>query len=148
MLAPLESCSPINSKAARRSAMSLCCLESGAGEKPQLPVTIVVMPCLTIGLRRSLWFGSMTGQSKCEWMSMKPGVTARPDASISVSARAPDRSPRAVILSPLRPMSARFPFLPLPSITVPFRMITSRAMMESFHWCELWAQKLCESDYN
>jgi hypothetical protein len=57
-----------------------------------------------------------------EWvcMSMKPGVTARPAASIRVFASAARRSSSATIRPPSTATSARRGPEPVPSITLPF----------------------------
>ena len=60
-----------------------------------------------------------------ESMFTKPGATARPAASSTVPARARRRSPTAAMRSPRIPTSARRPTAPVPSYTVPPRMIRS-----------------------
>ncbi len=48
-------------------------------------------------------------------MLMNPGATARPDASTTVAARAPVRSPTTAMRSPWMATSARRPGAPVPS---------------------------------
>jgi len=60
----------------------MSCLNSsdtGAGEKPQLPTTSVVTPWRIFDSARRL---AKSRQSECECISMNPGATARPAASI------------------------------------------------------------------
>src|SRR5262245_25991542 len=52
-------------------------------------------------------------------MSMNPGATTRPDASIVRAAVFPFRSPMAAIFPPRIPTSARNHGLPVPSTTLP-----------------------------
>src|SRR5262245_56994246 len=79
----------------------------------------VVTPCRTL-----LSAFGLIGSTKSEWvlMSMKPGVTARPSASMPLLA-CPDR---AGLIAAMRPaasaISARAPGLPLPSMRKPPRI--------------------------
>ena len=98
---------------------------AGAGENPHIPVTSVVTP----------WriFASADGyarRAKSEWacMSMKPGATTRPVASMARPASPPRSGAIAVMRSPVSPTSARRPGLPVPSSTVPPRISQSNAM--------------------
>ena len=76
---------------------------TGPGEKPHMPTTSVVTPCRTLD--------SADGQvsstrSECEWMSMKPGATISPAASM-VRAASPRRpGPTATMRSPSTATSA------------------------------------------
>src|SRR5258705_8709666 len=97
----------------------MSCLNSsdtGAGEKPQLPTTSVVTPWRIFDSARRL---SQRRQSECECMSMKPGVTVRPAASMVRPAGSAERSPTAVTRSPVTPTSARRAGAPVPSMTWP-----------------------------
>ena len=62
-----------------------------------------------------------------EWLSMlmKPGATVRPLASTSLVAVAGPSAPTAAMRCPWMATSAATPGAPLPSTTVPLRMITS-----------------------
>ena len=66
-----------------------------------MPISSVVIPCLTLG--------SCLGSARItnpEWacMSMNPGLTTFPVASISRAASSPDRSPRCTLtVSPSTP---------------------------------------------
>ena len=90
----------------------------GARDDPSCPTTIVVTPCLTTDSARG---SSHRLPSPCEWMSMNPGATAIPLASISTP---PSASPRPI--AAMRPSSiatsASIPGPPSPSKTVPPRM--------------------------
>ena len=85
------------------STASLPIAPTGYGEMPQFPTTSVVTPWYTLlsppGSSRSVL-------SECECMSMKPGATICPDASMTRSATASSRLPIAAILSPVMPTSA------------------------------------------
>ncbi len=61
----------------------------GAGLKPQLPPTSVVMPWRRNGSISAPWSAPGTSQSECEWMSMKPGVTVLPRAIDGAGGREP-----------------------------------------------------------
>src|SRR5450755_6403 len=65
--------------------------------------------------------------SDCPSMSMNPGETMSPRASIDFFAAAPFRLPMAVMRSPVMPMSAEYQGLPEPSMIWPLRMTTSKA---------------------
>ncbi len=99
---------------------------SGAGEWPQLPTTIVVTPwAIALRARGS----ARTVTSAWLWMSMKPGATTRPVASISVVAVTPGSGPTSTIRSPVIATSVTRGG-PSPPITVPPRIsrsITSQA---------------------
>ena len=98
----------------------------GANVTPQLPITTDVTPCqhddVPIGSQASC-------ASRWVWMSTKPGVTTRPSASISSTARSPVRSPIAEMRSPSMPTSAKTAGPPVPSTIKPSRTITSNAVM-------------------
>src|SRR3972149_1989321 len=72
---------------------------------------------------------------------MKPGATARPDASITRDARASGKLPTSAIRSPAMTTSALHPAPPDPSITLPFlirmsaltRKLPSRRDLPSSH---------------
>src|SRR5262249_45253407 len=97
----------------------------GAGEKLHMPTTSVVTPWRTLD--------SADGQpsytrSECEWMSMKPGATIRPRASM-VRAASPERlGPTATMRSFSMATSATTAGAPLPSTTVPFLISSDHAM--------------------
>ena len=72
----------------RRSA----CERNGAYELPSTPMTSVVTPWRT--------FGSCSGcasrtRPECACMSMKPGHTTRPEASMTRAASTEETSPRS-----------------------------------------------------
>ena len=96
---------------------------TGAMDSPS-PVISVVTPIMTLLIAR----GSIsTYCSDCPSMSMKPGATICPRASISRLACAPLRFPIRAMRSSLMAMSALKTGLPVPSITRPLRMIRSYA---------------------
>ena len=66
-------------------------------------------------------------------MSMKPGETTQPAASIRSAASAADRSPTAAILPPSIATSPRKDGPPVPSTTVPFKISVSKAMSFSLN---------------
>gem|GEM_PF-5540490 len=93
------------------------------------PTTQVVIPCMT------LWRTSGRQRATIPewlWVSMNPGQTTRPSASITDSASAPERSPMAAMRSPLIPRSARTAGAPVPSKTCPFLMRRSNFMILPF----------------
>ena len=74
---------------------------------PSGPKTDVVMPCMTrLCARRPSMFSDAKARSACECMSMKPGTTCLPVASITRAAVAPSSLPMLTIRSPTIPMSA------------------------------------------
>ncbi len=84
-------------------------------------------------------FGSMnSGRSACEWMSMKPGASARPRRSIS-SAPAGRRGPIAEMRSPVTAMSSSRPGAPLPSKTVAPRSTRSARRALARAWASAGA---------
>ena len=98
----------------------------GKGEKLQLPVTWVVTP----------WYAMLSAPGSStrltsEWvcMSMKPGVTTFPAASMTRAASASGSAPIASILPRDTPTSAGYPGPPEPSTTLPPRMRRSNAML-------------------
>ena len=93
-------------------------------ELPSAPATIVVTPCRTTDSAR----GSAESElSPCEWMSMKPGATASPRASISTVPFARMRGATDTMRPALTATSATRPAVPVPSNTMPPRMIRSCA---------------------
>ena len=94
---------------------------TGAKPTPQLPITADVTPCqqgdATIGSQK-------TCASRWVWMSMKPGVTRQPSASM-VRAALPSTWPTAAIRSPCTATSAGVGSAPVPSTSVPFRITRS-----------------------
>ena len=80
-----------------RSASPLPSAPAGYGELPQFPHTSVVTPWRAL---LSPIGSSSIVTSEWECMSMKPGETTQPAASIRSAASAADRSPTAAILPP------------------------------------------------
>src|SRR5262249_4479140 len=113
----------------------------GAGEQPQLPATIVVMPCSRSGASTSAWSGSGITQSLCECMSMNPGATTLPAQSRRRAAGASARSPTAAMRSPAIPTDAGKPSRPLPSSTVPPSSTRSKVMRRPFARVDAGAQR-------
>lgn len=106
---------------------------NGAGEQPQLPATMVVMPCSSSGASTSAWSGCGITQSLCECMSMNPGATTRPRQSSDRAAAAPERSPTAAMRPSRTPTDAATPSLPVPSSTVPPCRRRSNATRQEMH---------------
>src|SRR5712692_2537603 len=104
---------------------------TGAGEKPQLPTTSVVTPWRILDSARRL---AKSRQSEWECMSMKPGATVSPAASTISPAGSRERSPTAVMLSPVTPTSARTAGTPVPSRTCPPEILRSstRHLFEAY----------------
>src|SRR6516165_5888923 len=103
--------------------MARSCVAAGVGArvKPQLPMTHVVTPCKDAQLpsgSQKIW------ASKWVCPSMKPGVTNRPEASTSSSARS-GMAPIVATRPAATATSARNGGLPVPSTTVPPRMTRS-----------------------
>ena len=94
---------------------------SGAIDVPS-PVTSVVTPCMILLAAR---LSTRTLNSDWPSMSMKPGATTSPDASMRVRAIAFERSPIAAIRSPETPTSPGYQGAPVPSTIRPPAMITS-----------------------
>ena len=94
---------------------------AGANPTPQLPIATVVTPCNDDG---AIIESQVACPSKWVWMSMKPGVTMAPSASISRGAE-PGTEPTAVMTSSVTSTSPRPGAPPVPSTIVPFRMIRS-----------------------
>ena len=95
---------------------------TGNGDELQFPVTSVVTP----------WYALLSPPesnsmvvSECECMSMNPGATTSPVASIVRAASASPSLPIAAIRPASMAMSASYRGLPVPSITVPFLMSVS-----------------------
>ena len=104
----------------------------GAKVTPQFPITTLVTPCQQLEVP----IGSQAScASRWVWMSTKPGVTSRPSASISrapVPSIPPSSEPMiSAIRSALMPTSARVAGAPVPSMTVPLRMMMSWFMAAS-----------------
>ncbi|MNT63429.1 hypothetical protein D3C72_2012460 [compost metagenome] len=95
---------------------------SGNRLMPQLPAMMVVTPCVTFGSMSGDW---NTIQSSWVWVSINPGATIRPVASISVSALAVERLPIATISPSITPTSAARRGAPVPSMMSPLRMSRS-----------------------
>ena len=94
----------------------------GARLTPQLPVTTVVTPWLTL---HAIPGSERTARSSWVWVSMKPGETTSPLASISRAARIRSSRPTAAIRSPATATSAVRRSAPVPSIRVPPRRSSS-----------------------
>ncbi len=99
----------------------------GAPDEPSCPTTIVVMPCRTSDSARG---SSHSDPSPCEWISMKPGATARPFASISVVPRSADARASETILPFVIATSSCRDGPPRPSKTLPLRMMMSAVARE------------------
>ena len=80
---------------------------------PQLPATTLVTPWDTFIAMSGV---ASTALSSWVWSSMKPGATARPEASSVSSARQAVRSPIAAMRSPSTAMSPLRAGAPVPSI--------------------------------
>ena len=89
---------------------------TGAKVTPQLPTTTEVTPCQHDELQGA---SQATWASRWLWMSTKPGVTSRPEASIVRVARAGRARRPPCTRSPTMPTSARRAGAPVPSMTVP-----------------------------
>src|SRR5215213_2268987 len=77
-------------------------------------------------------YGSQnTCGSVWQWVSMNPGVTKAPAASISVAPSADRSGPTSTISSPRTRTSARRAGLPVPSMTSPPRIRISSSVMPS-----------------
>src|SRR5205085_927142 len=72
-------------------------------------------------------------KSECVLMSMKPGATAKPSASITLAAPFGRERPSAAIRPPRTAMSPISPGLPLPSIKVPPRIRMSQVMIGALY---------------
>src|SRR5690242_11327399 len=105
-----KACRPLSSSGA---------LPIGARDEPSWPTTIVVTPCLTIDSERG---SSQSDPSPCEWMSMNPGATAIPRASISTAPSSLRFWPIATMRPASIPRSDSIPWVPSPSKTVPPRV--------------------------
>ena len=94
---------------------------------PQWPMTSVVTPWRTL---LSAW--GMRARVKSEWvlMSMKPGATTRPLASIMRAPAAVMSPPMAAMRPSLNATSARRPGAPVPSMTSPPWMRMSSAIAD------------------
>ena len=101
----------------------------GAGLAPQLPTTSSVKPWWTL-----LSAVGSPGRTKsaCECMSMNPGATTWPVASITRAAPASGKRSIASMRSPAMATSARRAGRPVPSITVPPRIRMSSTSSASW----------------
>src|SRR5207249_6240130 len=88
---------------------------TGAMELPS-PVSSVVIPCVILLAARG---STSTLYSDCPSMSMNPGATTRPAASMRRLAGTPCRFPTAAMRSPTTHTSARDHGAPVPSTTRP-----------------------------
>ena len=88
---------------------------TGARESEQLPITTVVTPCSSDGVARP---SQQSCGSKWVWMSMKPGLTTRPAASMVRSGA----STTGATLPSRTNTSRRTGAAPVPSTTNPFRI--------------------------
>src|SRR6266508_746395 len=95
---------------------------AGATEKPQLPTTSSVTPWRIFDSAR--WFSGRV-KSECVWMSMNPGATTWPRASIARRAGRVERGSMARMRPFPMETSASRPTAPLPSTTWPPRTIRS-----------------------
>ena len=122
-------------------ASSLCSLQVGMRESEQLPVSTVVTPCCGIGSQSG---SQKSVGSRCVWMSMKPGATIAPPASIVRSPACGARSgPISMIVRPLTRTSASKAAAPLPSTMLPPRI--SRSAMLSPLCCVSSGSGLAQS---
>jgi len=110
----------------------------GAGEQPQLPATIVVMPCSSSGASTSAWSGCGITQSLCECMSMKPGAITWPVQSRRRAALASSSTPTAAMRPSAIATEAGKPSRPVPSSTVPWSRMRSKAMWRPSHAQTPW----------
>ncbi|CAB4797126.1 unannotated protein [freshwater metagenome] len=114
-----------SSRKHRRSTISSRCSPlSGAIEFPQLPNTIEVFPYA--GRGSSSGFHHIA-PSRWVWVSMIPGATRQPDASMIVSPRAMRFGPTSVMTPSWTRTSAVKVGAPVPSTTVP--PVISRSFM-------------------
>ena len=109
--------------------------ETGNVPPPSWPTTAVVIPCNT-------WLDAsgLSPMPRSAWlcMSMKPGATIRPAASMTRSpARADRKGATSAMVSPLSRTSARRAGLPLPSMTVPpeIRIVREVSWMSASQAC-------------
>src|SRR5215467_15315761 len=88
----------------------------------------VVTPCRTL-----LSALGLIGKTKSEWvlMSIKPGVMARPSASMTRLAYLARHGPSAAMRPALMAMSPMLPGAALPSINLPWRIRISHAIPAS-----------------
>src|SRR6266516_4879075 len=110
----------------------------GAGEQPQLPATIVVMPCSSSGASTSAWSGCGITQSLCECMSMKPGAITWPVQSMRRAVLASSSTPTAAMRPSAIATEAGKPSRPVPSSTVPCSRMRSKAMRRPSHAQTPW----------
>src|SRR5712692_12069729 len=110
----------------------------GAGEQPQLPATIVVMPCSSSGASTSAWSGCGITQSLCECMSMKPGAITWPAQSRRRAALAVSSAPTAAMRPSAIATEAGKPSRPVPASTVPWSRMRSKVMCRPSHAQTPW----------
>ena len=114
-------CSGLISSAKKPRISASCGSGTGKGEEPHCPVTSVVMPC-EILLSANTCGSRPMKRSLCEWLSMSPGVSVSPAASIT--ARASSRVWN-VILPFSMPTSPTKAGAPVPSTMRALRMMKS-----------------------
>ena len=83
-----------------RRALYLLSFSNPKGEKPQLPVTCVVMPCRKNGMKNRALSLRAANQSLWECASMNPGATHLPCTSITRSASRASTAPMAAMQPP------------------------------------------------
>ena len=109
-------------RASSRSSSASARPLTGALDPPQFPHTTRVTPMCSALSRASL---TNIASSECEWMSMKPGATTCPAASVTRAPSAARSRPTAAIRPSRTSTSARRSGAPVPSTTVPPRMSRS-----------------------
>src|SRR5258706_6121547 len=105
----------------------------GAGEQPQFPATMVVIPCSNSGASTRPWSGCGITQSLCECMSMNPGATTLPVQSTICAALAPCSAPSAAIRPSTINTEPGTASAPVPSRIVPPRRIRSQSIARPLH---------------
>src|SRR6266545_1108891 len=120
--------SPASRKALEARSRSAVAGETGNGEKPQLPSTCVVTPCLVMGGARGKR-GSV--KSECVCRSMNPGATTAPSAATTRRAAGRPRRPSSRITPRSTATSPVTAGEPVPSTILAPR--TSRSCMAGLH---------------
>src|ERR1700730_5137896 len=113
---------------------------TGATEKPQWPMISVVTPWRTL-----LSALGLIGSVKSEWvlMSMKPGATASPRASMTFAASPGGSLPMAANRPAQMATSPGLPAAPVPSSRRPPRMRTSCSMPDApCRDCPIWLRRV------
>jgi hypothetical protein len=100
---------------------AIIALSSGAMDSPSPVISVVIPWKILEGTRGSTSIVS----SDCPSMSMNPGATTSPPASITVPAVAFARSPMAAMCPSRTPTSPRYHGEPVPSMMRAFLMIRS-----------------------